>query len=94
MLIQKGGEIFERGGSPPSPPPLYESLPWGHPGLLLMGCLDSVEWEWWNGGIVEWWNGGIVEWWNGFFISFPRMFVCLLLLLLFSGPHCALLASN
>ena len=45
-------------------------------------------------GIVEWWNGGIVEWWNGFFISFPRMFACLLLLLLFSGPHCAFLASN
>jgi hypothetical protein len=36
------------------------------------GCLDSVEWEWWNGmvewewwnGMVEWWNG-MVEWWNG-----------------------------
>ena len=30
----------------------------------IIRCLDSVEWGWWNSGMVEWWNSGIVEWWN------------------------------
>ena len=25
----------------------------------IKGCLDSVQWEWWNSGMVEWWNGGM-----------------------------------
>ena len=41
------------------------------------GCLDSVEWEWWNNGMVERWNSGMD------FFSHPFcLLVCLLAIIL------------
>ena len=31
--------------------------------------MGIVEWELWNGGIVEWWNGGMVEWMHVLFFG-------------------------
>ena len=31
----------------------------------VMGCLDSVEWEWWNGGILVHFVLGVWIQWNG-----------------------------